>query len=110
MESSSKIITNLLQSFFTSGQYYKFSQQWRPSPGGEEPIDGVHPERILRVGRQCALLNPRLCAVFYSVERVGGGGSVGPPPNRSASDGLRASRKKKRAYCTRREAADGTQI
>ena len=24
--------------------------------------------------------NPRLCAAFYSVERIGGRGSVGPPP------------------------------
>ena len=39
------------------------------------------------------MVNPRPCAAFYSVERVGGGASD-PPPSRSAPDELRASRKK----------------
>ena len=38
--------------------------------------------------------NPRPCAAFYSVERVGGGGGSVGPPSRSATDELRASRKK----------------
>ena len=39
------------------------------------------------------MVNPRLCAAFYSIQLVGGGGSVGPH-SRSAPDSPRALRKK----------------
>ena len=49
------------------GQNYKFSQQWRPSPGGEEPIDGVHPERILMVRRRYANMRYALLKTLFKV-------------------------------------------
>ena len=47
-------------------------------------------------------LSPRPCAAFYSDERVGGEGSVGPP-SRSAPDGFRASQKNERISLNERK-------
>ena len=44
-------------------------------------MDRVHPERIPRVGRQCALLNPRRTYRFYTYAPADGGGGWCDPPS-----------------------------
>ena len=51
-------------------------------------------------------INPRPCVAFYSVERLGGGGAVGPPAVRPLME-LELRGKKASAQ---REEANGTQF
>ena len=85
------------QPFLTcSQQSIKNRQEWHQSLS---PRPGVRGEWLMFRHFQNfeCMVNPRPCAAFYSVERVGGGRSTDPTPpfpSLSALDGLRASRKK----------------